>query len=159
MPVEIYKGLYVGPGKILLREIDIDTIISLDCAAKPVYIGRAEEYCFDILDFDVEPVSRIGEVLDKLNEIIGSGKKVYLHCRAGCGRTGTVAIAFLITRGYRLSDAYDLYIRKRGCGPEDPKQLRFLEILEKAIDQYGVARTIKILKQSLNLEDFVVKVL
>ncbi len=157
MPVEIYKGLFVGPGKIPLFNYDFDVIISLDCSAKPYGVKTDEEYCYDIIDFDVEPVWRIGETLETLDNKLSEGKKIYLHCRAGCGRTGTVAIAFLIMKGYSLEDAEKIFFEKRGCGPEDYKQLEFLRTFESAVKKYGVEKTLNILKNSRSLEDFIIK--
>ncbi|HIQ13495.1 MAG TPA: hypothetical protein EYH44_03830 [Thermoprotei archaeon] len=157
MPVEIYKGLYVGPGKIPLYDINIDIIISLDCGAKPYGRRDIENICLDIEDFDVEPISRIGEALENIDMSLASGKKVYLHCRAGCGRTGTVAIAYLIGKGYSLDEAYNLFINMRGCGPEDERQMIFLEIFYEAVNKYGFKETVELLKRSKSLEDFIVK--
>ncbi len=158
MPVEIYNGLYVGPGKIPLFDIDVDVIISLDCGAKP-YVGiEMEHICLDIRDFDVEPIYRIGEALEKIEEYLNRGKRIYLHCRAGCGRTGTVAIAYLVGKGYRLEEAHSLFLSKRGCGPEDTRQITFLEIFSEAVRRYGFRRSIELVKSSLSLEDFISKV-
>lgn len=158
MPVEIYNGLYVGPGKVPLFDMDIDVIISLDCGAKPYGREDAEHICLDIRDFDVEPISRIGEALEKIDEALNKGKRVYLHCRAGCGRTGTVAIAFLIGKGYDLEDAYNLFIYKRGCGPEDSRQKIFLEIFSEAVKKYGFRKAIYLVKNSRSLEDLMIKI-
>ncbi len=158
MPVEIYNGLYVGPGKIPLFDIDIDIIISLDCGAKPYGREDVEHLCLDIRDFDVEPIFRIGEALEKIEEALNRGRRVYLHCRAGCGRTGTVAIAFLIGKGYELEEAHSLFLRRRGCGPEDSRQMTFLEIFSEAVKKYGFKKAIDLVKNSRSLEDFILKV-
>lgn len=157
MPVEIYNGLYVGPGKIPLYDIDIDIIISLDCGAKPYEKRDIDNICLDIEDFDVEPISRIGEALEKIEASLKSGKRVYLHCRAGCGRTGTVAIAYLFGKGYSLDEAYNLFIDLRGCGPEDERQMAFLETFYEAVNRYGFEGAVELLKISRSLEDFMVK--
>lgn len=156
--MEIYNGLYVGPGKIPLFDIDIDVIISLDCGAKPYGKEGVEHICLDIRDFDVEPLSRVGEALEKIEEAINRGKRVYLHCRAGCGRTGTVAIAYLIGKGYEFDEAYNMFIRRRGCGPEDHRQMTFLEVFTEAVKKYGFKNSIELVKKSMSLEDFILKV-
>ncbi len=43
--------------------------------------------------------SHMTEILATLDDALGAGKRVYLHCRAGIGRTGTVVACHLISRG------------------------------------------------------------
>ena len=40
------------------------------------------------------------EILDCMGDALRSGRKVYVHCRAGIGRTGTVVGCMLIERGF-----------------------------------------------------------
>jgi len=42
---------------------------------------------------------RMAEILDRLRDALRSGRVIYLHCRAGIGRTGTVAGCLLVERG------------------------------------------------------------
>jgi ADP-ribosylglycohydrolase len=41
----------------------------------------------------------MAEILDCLHDTLSSGRGVYVHCRAGIGRTGTVVGCFLVERG------------------------------------------------------------
>jgi protein-tyrosine phosphatase len=41
-----------------------------------------------------------------------SGGKVYVHCRAGIGRTGTVAATWLVSQGLTGEDALQLLSQK-----------------------------------------------
>jgi len=51
-----------------------------------------------------------------------SGRPILIHCRAGLGRSVTVAIATLLRMGYDLSDAYKLVRQKRpGIALSDPQ--------------------------------------
>jgi ADP-ribosylglycohydrolase len=49
----------------------------------------------------------MAELLDCLREALRSGRVVYLHCRAGIGRTGTVAGCLLVERGLAGDAAVD----------------------------------------------------
>ncbi len=51
-----------------------------------------------------EEPRQMAELLDRLDKVLRAGRVVYLHCRAGIGRTGTVAGCFLIEQG-RSGDA------------------------------------------------------
>ncbi len=154
-PAELIPNLYVGPGRIILP-IQVDKIISLDCGAKPLHKG-AEEICLDIRDFDVEPIHRIGKAIKEILKAIEEGKKVYLHCYAGCGRTGTVAVALLIYLGYTRDEAMYRFYSLRRCGPEAERQIMFLEAFEESVQRLGREKTLDILLNSNSLEDFIVK--
>ena len=48
------------------------------------------------------------EILDVLERSLRAGRRVYVHCRAGIGRTGMVAGCFLIERGAAGAQALDV---------------------------------------------------
>lgn len=52
-----------------------------------------------------EERAQMAAILDALSRVLGSGRRVYLHCRAGIGRTGTVAACLLIERGMAPEEA------------------------------------------------------
>ena len=47
------------------------------------------------------------EILDCLHDALGSGRPVYVHCRAGIGRTGMVVGCLLVERGLTGEQALD----------------------------------------------------
>jgi ADP-ribosyl-[dinitrogen reductase] hydrolase len=47
------------------------------------------------------------EILDCMDDALRSGRKVYVHCRAGIGRTGTVVGCMLVERGFSGDTALD----------------------------------------------------
>jgi hypothetical protein len=52
-----------------------------------------------IADFSVPSPEAMRRTLDLLDEELAAGGLVYLHCRGGCGRTGTVVACHLVRRG------------------------------------------------------------
>lgn len=52
---------------------------------------------------------------------IGAGRRIFVHCAAGIGRTGTFAACILIAMGFGETAALDT-IRKAGSGPETDEQ-------------------------------------
>ncbi|MEO2151914.1 MAG: dual specificity protein phosphatase family protein, partial [Thermococcus sp.] len=49
-----------------------------------------------IPDFSAPPLSQLLETLRWIEERAREGKKVLIHCIGGCGRSGTVAVAWLM---------------------------------------------------------------
>jgi protein-tyrosine phosphatase len=51
-------------------------------------------------------------ILHSIDEALQNGGKVYVHCRAGIGRTGTVAATWLANQGMTSQAALDLLLQK-----------------------------------------------
>jgi ADP-ribosylglycohydrolase len=58
-----------------------------------------------IRDHSVPDPRHMVEILSSLHEALRAGATVYLHCRAGIGRTGMVAGCFLAEQGFSGSEA------------------------------------------------------
>jgi len=62
---------------------------------------RIEVECqrWPVRDFDVPTVAHMRAILDRIDAAVATGKAVYLHCRGGYGRTGTVVGCYLVRHG------------------------------------------------------------
>lgn len=86
-----------------LKEAGIDAIMNLcaeycdlhDIESKHGF----EVYYLPIKDEETPQLQALEEALAWLDEAIYLGKKIYVHCRHGIGRTGTVISAYLLRRG------------------------------------------------------------
>ena len=58
-----------------------------------------EVYYLPIEDEEAPDIASLDKALDWLDEQLYLGKYVYIHCRHGIGRTGTVLNAYLLRRG------------------------------------------------------------
>jgi hypothetical protein len=58
-----------------------------------------EVYYLPIPDEEAPKLKALEDALSWLDEAVYLGKKVYVHCRHGIGRTGTVISAYLLRRG------------------------------------------------------------
>lgn len=71
---------------------------------KPVVHRR-----FAIRDHGVpEQAQQMAAILDAIDEALAAGMGVYVHCRAGIGRTGTVIGCHLVRHGYDGSQALEI---------------------------------------------------
>ncbi len=140
MSMDLFRlgNLYAGPPG-LAGLVDPDVIVSLTRFVAPHREG-VRVYRFPIRDFSIYPLENIAGALRAIHGELGAGRKVYVHCTAGCGRTGTVVIAYLILyRDMRLERAYALFTSMRGCGPESEEQYTLLSLLDYLHSSLGLA--------------------
>ncbi len=98
--------------------------------------GADAAYCrFPIRDRGLPSVKTMKAILDELDQLLAEGKKVYLHCWGGVGRTGTVVGCYLVRHGltgeqalaqlaewWKSSPKQSLHPRS----PETDKQVKFI---------------------------------
>jgi protein-tyrosine phosphatase len=63
--------------------------------------------------FSAVPVSQLRLVSRLIEQHIRGGRRVYLHCKMGLGRSPTCAAAYLVYCGIPLKDAKELILSKR----------------------------------------------
>jgi len=89
---------------------------------------------FPIHDLDVPTVATMRAILDDINEAVAAGRKVYLHCWGGRGRTGTVVGCYLARHGLAVGNeamALVRYLRRTDAkahteSPETEAQKEFV---------------------------------
>ena len=72
-----------------------------------------------VADYDCDSLAKaLPQALELLQASLQSGKRVFLHCNAGCNRAPTVAIAYLhVYHALSLAQARDFFKARRPCGP------------------------------------------
>ncbi len=120
IPGRFAAGGYPGAGMPIssvirlrsLAEAGIDCYINLTQIGElPSYLDVAEKECralglnpefhhFPIDDRNIpDSRSQMTKILDVIDAALSQDKKVYLHCFAGIGRTGTVVGCWLVRHG------------------------------------------------------------
>ena len=54
---------------------------------------------FPIEDYNLPEISLMSEILNAIDHALAQGRKVYVHCNGGIGRTGTTVGCFLVRHG------------------------------------------------------------
>jgi predicted protein tyrosine phosphatase len=62
---------------------------------------------FPIPDYSLPTSEQMRAILDQLNQARRDGRKTYLHCHGGIGRTGTVVGCYLVRQGLSGQAALD----------------------------------------------------
>jgi protein-tyrosine phosphatase len=71
---------------------------------------------FPVRDFAVPDDSTLVQVLDTIDGEIAAGGIPYVHCWAGCGRTGVVLGCWLVRHGTPPREALERVAQERGPG-------------------------------------------
>ncbi len=116
------------PGRVLAGEHPARALAAIEAAgvthfvdltdAPPYRPQRAQHLQRPIVDFGLPTTAAMRETLDLIDAALADGGVVYLHCRAGIGRTGTVAGCLLVEHGFAPDEALELLQRKFAAMPK-----------------------------------------
>ena len=94
---------------------------------------KVEWFNFPIADYDAPSEAMIVKILDMIDESLAKNEKVYVHCIAGIGRTGTVVGCYLARHGLTGAEALKQleFLRKDVASwwrrsPESEEQIDFV---------------------------------
>lgn len=72
-----------------------------------------EQLYLPTVDFTPPTLEHLESGVAFIQRQIHEGRKTYIHCKAGRGRSATVVMCYLISKGYSPGDAQKLLIEKR----------------------------------------------
>lgn len=115
---QISDRLYGGPYPEEIPE-DVDFVIDLtEDGELDSYPCHCERRRLPIRDFGVPTREELHRILNTIDDALGYGRTVFVHCRGGIGRTGTVLGAWLRRHGHSAEDTF----HKLGGRPETEEQ-------------------------------------
>lgn len=137
----------IGPDvDAAIARADADTVVCLteehELADRyPDYVAwlraQADERAVwrPIPDLSMPPLDELFALLDDLVTRLRAGEVLIVHCAAGIGRSGTVAVALLLLLGLPLDVALDRVAASRSlAGPESGAQTELVEALATRLD-------------------------
>jgi protein-tyrosine phosphatase len=104
---QISERLYGGPYP---EEIppDVDFVVDLtEDGELDAYPCQCERRRLPIRDFGVPTHDELRRILNTIDDALGYGRTVFVHCRGGIGRTGTVLGAWLRRHGHSPEEALE----------------------------------------------------
>lgn len=138
----VTEDLAVGPAPMSyealddLRDQGVRAILNLCAEFTDLHeIERAhgfEVYHLPVEDEQAPDVDELEKALDWLDEAIYLGRKAYIHCRHGIGRTGTVLNAYILRRGLGHMRAW-LKLRGLRSQPANFRQWRLVRRYGKGV--------------------------
>jgi hypothetical protein len=132
---------YGGPSLADLKKEGITAVIDLNQDSKEMneasktgltYVTDSRLRMLD--NSEPIPIDTLKYVAMKIHQLISQGHYVYLHCSASCGRSPTIAAAYLICLGKEKNEAMNLVrgVRSGAWSGKDRRFAAFLDEFEKA---------------------------
>lgn len=90
-----------------LKDNGISTIVTL--TEDPISFDQEKYHLnnifFPISDMGIPTPRKAFEICSEIVSLIENGEKIYIHCKAGLGRTGTILSCCLVNMGRSSDDA------------------------------------------------------
>lgn len=133
---ELALGPALPPGRLrLLTKAGIGSVVDVRSEASDDEAALARRNLrflhVAVDDRDAPSQEQLRTAADWTLAEIAAGRKVYIHCRSGIGRSPSVACAVLVAIGYPLADAYQIIRRQRPWAAFSESQRAALEEFER----------------------------
>jgi protein-tyrosine phosphatase len=117
---EIIDGIYIGTNQCCQVHFDKELLakgitadISLEKERLDAPFGVESFLWLPTPDEFPSSVDQLTLGVRMISQLIGQGKKVYVHCKNGHGRAPTLVAAYLVSRGQTAKEAFVFLKQKR----------------------------------------------
>lgn len=125
-------ALPVASDAARLRELGITGVINM-CEEYPGPVAAyskngIEQLHLPTVDFVPPTDEFVQRGVDFIETHRARGGKVYVHCKAGRGRSATIVLCYLVARGHTLQSGMELMLQKR---PQILKKLAERDVIKR----------------------------
>jgi hypothetical protein len=103
------------------------------------YAAGFDVHWLPVPDEDAPELDDANEAIDWMASILAKGEKIFVHCRYGIGRTGTLVTAWLLKQGYCLEDTLEM-LGHTPAAPKSRRQWDFLDTYSRSLKQSSIPR-------------------
>jgi len=134
----LFLGGQYGPrGLVLLKRWEVTAVVSMRMAPPPAFtrVSWLTLLHLPTPDQTAPTLHDLNVGVKFIESEINRGGKVYIHCFWGEGRGPSMAIAYLISQGLTLKDAFNEVLRVRTFIKPNLVQLKQLKLFESMVNQ------------------------
>lgn len=127
----IIEGLAVGTDNVpkkILKQNGVDCIVSVGAKLAADY--EAERLFLNVEDGEPPSENEALKAVEWIAQRVGRGKRVFVHCHAGMGRSTTLVACYLIARGLTFEEALKTLKERHPQTSPTKAQLEFLKNFE-----------------------------
>ncbi|CAE8584656.1 unnamed protein product [Polarella glacialis] len=145
---QVAPGLLLGAlpdaalAQMLAREEQVTGVVNMVAeweGPRSIYEAeRIEQLWMPIVDFTSPSPEELDRAVQWIRERTSQGRKVYLHCKAGKGRSGTVAMAYLISGQGMTPLQAQAHLQK--CRPQVLRSLHSRPEIQEYWSRHGGGR-------------------
>jgi len=120
----------------LLQKLGVQALLSLSEETVPADLLRKyklQRAHLPVADFTAPTLEQVEQALAIIDDFLGHGLPVAVHCGAGLGRTGTILACYLVSQGSSAKDAIEQVRTRRPGSIETPEQVAVIEVYEQAL--------------------------
>ena len=99
-------------------------------SAEALAVAAIGQVHIPVRDFTAPTLEQMVEFVDVVSKSVERGESVGVHCTAGLGRSGTMAAAYLVSRGESAAEAINTVRRLRPGSIETEEQVAAVSLFE-----------------------------
>gem|GEM_PF-1138982 len=124
----IDNGVALGTDNVSVKTLErnrISAVVSVGAKLKNNGL-KLEKIYLEVKDGEPPSEEQVLNAVEWMQQKVSRGGRVFIHCHAGMGRSVTLAVCYLMHKGYRLDEALSLVRKRHPQSSPTNRQLAFL---------------------------------